>query len=79
MVLYVVDAEYVLICDGKMRKLEKPKRKKIKHLRATPHEAPEILSLYAVNRLKDADLRKVLKPFRPGEAAPGMPAAHLPE
>lgn len=26
------DGEYVIICDGKSRKLEKPKRKKEKHL-----------------------------------------------
>ena len=25
--------EYVLLCDGMLRKLEKPKRKKLKHLR----------------------------------------------
>lgn len=69
-VLLCVDDDFVLICDGDRRKVEKPKRKRRKHLSATPHEAPEILSLYAMNRLKDSDVRKALAPFQSGEAAP---------
>jgi len=78
-VLCVVDADFVLICDGDVRKLANPKKKRLKHLRATPHQAPEILSLYAVDRLKDSDLRKFLKPFRTDEAASGVETIHLPK
>ncbi len=69
-VLLCVDADFVLICDGKRRKVDHPKRKRRKHLSATPHAAPEILSLYAMNRLKDSDVRKALAPFYASEAAP---------
>lgn len=30
-----VDGEYALLADGMLRKLEKPKRKKLRHLQAT--------------------------------------------
>ncbi len=69
----------MLICDGDRRKVEKPKRKRRKHLSATPHEAPEILSLYALNRLKDSDVRSALRPFHTGEAAPAGQADQLPQ
>lgn len=32
-----VDESYVLIVDGDLRKIEKPKRKKVKHLKLTGH------------------------------------------
>ena len=32
-VLSVIDENYVMICDGKLRKLENPKKKKIIHLK----------------------------------------------
>ena len=69
-VLLSLDSDFVLICDGDRRKVDHPKRKRRKHLSATPHAAPEILSLYAMNRLKDSDVRKALRPFQAGEAAP---------
>lgn len=31
----IAEEGYVLICDGKSRKLEKPKKKNVKHLRIT--------------------------------------------
>lgn len=73
-VLLCVDADFVLICDGDRRKVENPKRKRRKHLSWTPHVAPEILSLYTMNRLKNSDVRKALLPFHAGEAAPVGPA-----
>lgn len=36
LVIGLVDEQYVLIADGKLRRLETPKRKKVKHLRALP-------------------------------------------
>ena len=36
LVIGLVDEQYVLIADGKLRRLETPKRKKVKHLRAMP-------------------------------------------
>ena len=73
-VLLSLDDDFVLICDGRRRKVDKPKRKRRKHLSATPHAAPEILSLYAMNRLKDSDVRTALAPFYASEAAPAGPA-----
>ena len=75
-VLLSLDDDFVLVCDGDRRKVENPKRKRRKHLSATPHQAPEIISLYAMNRLKDADVRKALKPFYVDEAASMGQAGH---
>ena len=75
-VLYTLDDDFVMVCDGDCRKVEKPKRKRRKHLSATPHQAPEIISLYAMNRLKNADVRKALKSFYMDEAASMGPAEH---
>lgn len=36
LVIELVDEQYVLITDGKLRRLETPKRKKVKHLKALP-------------------------------------------
>ncbi|MDO5022013.1 MAG: KOW domain-containing RNA-binding protein [Eubacteriales bacterium] len=60
MVLYQVDADFVMVCDGKLRKLDKPKKKRCKHLTALPYEMEQHLALYAANRLKDSDIRKEL-------------------
>lgn len=38
------DKNFVLLCDGELRRLEKPKRKKLKHIKLlayTPVEIPE--------------------------------------
>ncbi len=32
-ILSIVDENYVMVCDGKLRSLENPKKKKIKHLK----------------------------------------------
>lgn len=31
-VVEIINKEYVLVCDGALRKVEKPKKKKVKHL-----------------------------------------------
>ncbi|MBQ2679091.1 MAG: KOW domain-containing RNA-binding protein [Firmicutes bacterium] len=59
----VISAEdgYVYIADGKTRKLEKPKRKKVKHIQPTKYVFAEIKEK-VINEgyLLDADLRKAL-------------------
>jgi Ribosomal protein L14E/L6E/L27E len=57
-VLDTLDDQYVLIADGKSRTVEKPKKKKKKHLRAIPAFQMKIGSdAQPIN----ADLRKFLK------------------
>ena len=62
-VLYSLDADFVMVADGETRKLDHMKKKRRKHLTACPYECPEILSLYQAGRLKDSDIRKVLFPI----------------
>lgn len=69
-VLLTLDADFVLIVDGDRRKLANPKKKRRKHLSATPYQLPALLSLHSLGRLKDSDIRKSLQPFQAGEAAP---------
>lgn len=52
-----VSAPYAVICDGKRRSLEHPKRKKQKHLAVTNTILPD--SSMETNR----EIRNVLKPF----------------
>ena len=41
-VVGILNSEYVYISDGKLRKIEKPKKKKVKHLNFTDTVAEEI-------------------------------------
>ena len=59
-VLYTLDAEFVMIGDGDTRKLDHLKKKRRKHLTACPWEYPELVEKYRAGRLMDSDIRKVL-------------------
>ena len=52
-----VDCEYAMICNGKRRSVEKPKRKKLKHLSATKTVVDE--KSMSTNR----EMRKALSRF----------------
>ena len=45
-VLYTLDAEYVFVCDGGLRKVGHPKKKKRIHLAPTAYACPELPELY---------------------------------
>lgn len=54
------DGNYSLIADGKYRKVEKPKRKSLKHLRMTN-------TVIDMDNLTNKKLRNVLLGFQKGE------------
>lgn len=61
-VVGLVDQQYVLVADGKNRKLEKPKKKQTKHLRAKPYLAEDIAEMIELGRpLLDSDIRKAIQ------------------
>ncbi len=62
-VLYALDADFVMVADGETRKLTHLKKKRRKHLTACPVECPELLALYSKGQLKDSDIRKALFPI----------------
>jgi len=60
----VIDDLYVEICDGDLRKVEKPKRKKIKHLNITDKFAEGLAEkLKNGDRITNAEIRKALVDF----------------
>lgn len=68
MVLYTLDAEYVFVCDGGLRKVGHPKKKKRIHLAPTAYACPELPELYENGRLLDSDVRKALAPYQTAAA-----------
>jgi len=60
-ILECADGDRVLIADGRLRKVEKPKRKKLMHLRLKPLVFEHVARLYAEGRLKNSDVRKALE------------------
>ncbi len=62
-VLYSLDADFVMVADGDTRKLAHLKKKRRKHLTACPVECPELLALLSKGQLKDSDIRKALFPI----------------
>lgn len=70
-VLLSLDADFVMIADGDTRKLDRPKKKRRRHLTALPAALPGIISLHEKNLLKDADLREALKAYKDYDRAGG--------
>jgi len=67
-VLGQVDDKHVTIVDGDSRKLEKPKKKQTKHLRAKPARCESITDALTQGRqLYNSDIRKALRAFTAGE------------
>ncbi len=68
-VLYLVDADFVMVADGDTRKLDRMKKKRRMHVRALPVQFPEAAEMYRAGKLKDSDLRRILWPYRRKDAA----------
>ncbi len=63
-VIVALDGEYAYVCDGDLRKYEKPKKKKIKHLKVTNTVCQSVSEKIAdCGRVSNAELRKVLAEY----------------
>jgi ribosomal protein L14E/L6E/L27E len=61
-VLCIIDDQYVYISDGDTRKLDKPKKKKVKHLKKLNHVFQGIKDkLESEEKLSNSEIRKLLK------------------
>ena len=60
-----VEGDYLLLADGRRRKLEKPKRKKKMHVQPTFYVENDVAAkLQTGAYLLDADIKKALKKYR---------------
>ena len=63
-IIFSIVDEYVYLVDGTLRKLEKPKKKKNKHVQVTSYVDADMKHKLENNLyLLDADIRKALKVF----------------
>lgn len=61
----IIDAEHVFIIDGDLRKLDNPKKKKIKHLIVYKTILSELKDKFESNiNINDAYIRKLLETFK---------------
>ena len=56
-IVSVLDARYVLICDGEARRLAQPKKKQVKHLSALPLTIPVEGKGASGGPIADSDIR----------------------
>jgi len=62
LIYQVLDDRYVEVVDGQHRRVEKPKKKNIRHLKLLNHQAEEILvALQNHEKVSNQEIRKVLK------------------
>ena len=59
-VLCQLDADFVLVADGSLRTLSRPKKKRRKHLRPIGHDQPGFQAAYDAGSLTDQMLRAFL-------------------
>ncbi|MBC3803755.1 hypothetical protein GH808_04820 [Acetobacterium fimetarium] len=63
-VIEVVDDQFICIANGKLRKVNNPKKKKIKHLAKTNHIATEIRDkILDGKKISNAEIRKILESY----------------
>ncbi len=63
-VLLSLDADFVMVSDGKSRGLDRMKKKRRKHLCPLAAELPELIEAFAEGKLTNAQVFKALAPFR---------------
>ncbi len=69
MLIVAVEGTYVYLADGKRRRIEKPKRKKIMHIQPTWYVNAQIREkLENGSCLLNAEIAKVLKEYREKES-----------
>lgn len=58
----IIDEDYVLVADGQLRKIESPKKKKIKHLVFHKENSDNIINmLNSGEKITNVDLKKSLQ------------------
>jgi len=61
LIVSILDEKYVAIADGDLRRIDRPKKKNIKHLQVTQHIAAEIShKLQRGERVKNRELRAAI-------------------
>lgn len=63
LILDIVDSSYVTVVDGRLKKLENPKKKKIKHLMIYNHVIDDLSEKKDSKEVNNAYIREVLTPF----------------
>ncbi|NLK75359.1 MAG: hypothetical protein GX288_08745 [Clostridiales bacterium] len=62
--LYVIiskDNEYIYLVDGKIRTLQRPKKKKVKHVNLLNYYDSELIDKIKDNKVRDEDIKRALK------------------
>lgn len=62
-IMKVLDNDYALLCDGKIRKIEKPKKKKLKHISKTNIIFDDLQNKITQNIISNADIRKKIADY----------------
>jgi ribosomal protein L14E/L6E/L27E len=61
-IISVLDDEYIYICDGELRKIENPKKKKLKHLKFTDIVSEDVKnSLLSGMKVSNSQVKKFLQ------------------
>jgi ribosomal protein L14E/L6E/L27E len=61
-ILGIINKDYVFISDGELRPTEKPKKKKIKHLKMTSNTAEDIKSIIlAGDKVSNSTVKKFIQ------------------
>ncbi len=65
MLIVGIDGDYVFLADGDLRKISRPKRKKIKHITKTQSVITSIQKdLLSNKKIQNAEIRKLLEPWQ---------------
>lgn len=65
LVLDIIDDKYLYVVDGDIRKLDNPKKKKVKHLIIYNTVVPELKEkIENGTKINNAYIRKLLEPFK---------------
>ena len=67
-VIRVLDDNYVLVTDGKTRKIDKPKKKKIKHIKLLDGKAAEIADIVMCDEAGNALVMSWLAQYKTDHA-----------
>lgn len=57
------EGDYVFLCDGKLRKLESPKKKKYKHVKPIVDAPDELLAKVDTHKLTNRMLRQLINRY----------------